>query len=312
MPSVSEPEPAVQLGPRERLLAAALEALAELDATALLNAVGVREIAQRAGVSTSAVYHYYGSLTALADAVVDHVFDPGTDPVGRMIDLMVDLTTERFPLLPSIQAHASELSRVTHDTQFSIRMGLWALGGPRATDAYRDYTRALNGRLTASLEALYRQWGREPRPPFDVAGVVNAVDAFTNGTVLRQLVDPDPARVMQYPRACIAMTTTLLRVFGDQHNTDDRLVEMNHFPLDRRRGVSAATEARTAATRSRILYAAGELFASSGYEGTTVAQIARRADTSTTTVHSLYRSKHGVAVALVRAEAHDLLTTLAD
>ncbi|UJP11337.1 TetR family transcriptional regulator [Microbacterium sp. KUDC0406] len=70
----------------------------------------------------------------------------------------------------------------------------------------------------------------------------------------------------------------------------------------RRRYTSRLREQQASETRERIIRAAAELFASGGYAGTSLPQIARAADVSTETVQS-----HGPKIRLLHA-AIDLLS----
>lgn len=285
----------------ERLVEAAIEALGDLDVAALLTAVGVREIARRAGASTTGVYTHFGSLAGLADAVVARVFDPGQGPAEDISGLLGVIADAHFPLETGYAYHSAEFQRLTSDPAFRIRMGLWALGGPAVTSAYHHYLRSIDDRLMVAARALFARWGREVRPPFDVASFVAAQVALLNGTTVRHLVEPETFGIDHFKRAASTLTYFLLRVPGDRHDVDDRLTEVNYYPLD-----AAATREltdRTRAMRARVLHAAAELFQNVGFERTTIAQIASHADTSTTSVYDHFTTKAGIAAALFRHQA---------
>ena len=82
------------LAPRERLVQVCLEIVRGLGAEGVLGAVGVREIARRAGVTTRTLYHHFGSLAGLADAVVERVYDPDPDPELGFVP--VDLSNDAY------------------------------------------------------------------------------------------------------------------------------------------------------------------------------------------------------------------------
>ena len=63
-------------------------------------------------------------------------------------------------------------------------------------------------------------------------------------------------------------------------------------------------------TRDKLLNAAARVFATAGYEGATVAQIAREAGLSSGAIYAHYRSKAELLTAAVRAHTADEMTTL--
>lgn len=62
----------------------------------------------------------------------------------------------------------------------------------------------------------------------------------------------------------------------------------------RRRYDSSSRRARARATRSRIIEAAGELFVEQGFAGTSIREIAERAEISQETIYASFRSKAAV------------------
>ena len=68
------------------------------------------------------------------------------------------------------------------------------------------------------------------------------------------------------------------------------------------RSYDSSGRARSAdATRGRVLSAARTLFSRNGIDGTTIAQIAARANVAESTVYALFKSKDGLLQALMRA-----------
>ena len=62
-------------------------------------------------------------------------------------------------------------------------------------------------------------------------------------------------------------------------------------PAKKRSYSSAVREENAAQTRVRILEAAGDLFASNGYAGTTIREIADRANVAVDTVYAVFGNK---------------------
>ena len=68
----------------------------------------------------------------------------------------------------------------------------------------------------------------------------------------------------------------------------------------KRQYVSKVRSRRADATRARVLDAAKKLFMRHGIDGTTIAEIARKAGVAVPTVYALYKSKEGILRALMQ------------
>lgn len=304
-PPVYAPLVSSSTGPRQALLDAALDALRELTVESLLASIGVREIARRAGVSPGSIYRLYESMAGLAEAVTAHVYDPGVADVEGTLAYIRSIQVAQLPMETSLELHGAELDRLTNDAEFSLRVGLWAFGGPEARAAYRDYLVEIDERLAQVATALFDSWGRVLRPPFDMRSYLAARTAIVNGSTVRHSVEPDVYTRAHYQRIAAALDLVLLRVEGDRHSVDGRLAEINYYPATRS-GASTET-ARGQATHARILNAAASAFSTRGYDDTTLAHVAAAADVSTTTLHRYYRSKHALASGLFAQQARDLM-----
>lgn len=288
---------------KDRILDAALDELRALDPVALLHAIGARTIAGRAGAgSPASINQHYGSLAGLADAVMARVFDTSHLNVPRITELISHIEDSALPLTVAFAMHEAEFNRLTTDDEFKLRMGLWALGGPTVADRYRDYLHDLTTHLEGATAALFGSWGRELRPPADVATYLAIKLALINGITVRHLTDPDDRWLHHFQRATVALDLVLLRVPSDRHDLDARLTEMNYYPLEQR---ARGTERRSRPTVARILHAANDLFSTRGYDATGIEQIARSADTSLSTLKRYYPSKRDLAVALFQLQAAD-------
>lgn len=293
---------------KERLIEAALAAMLDLTPAALLSAIGTRELARRAGGSPASINHHYGSLQGLADAVVEHVFSTSADMGAGVSALLEEIRQSHLPLEAAFAMHATEFDRLTCDPLFRHRMGLWAFGGEQGTRAYRHFLHDLDERIQAQAQALFDSWGRTLRPPFDVATYLPVKIALLNGMSLRHLADPQPGQREHFQRATVALDLVALRIDGDRHTMDDRLTEMNYYPLTTTG--RAGSSDRSDTTRSRILHAAAELFTTKGFEDTALARVAAQADISHSTLNRYFATKDDLAVALYRQQALDLLLPL--
>jgi len=290
---------------RRALVEEGVRALLELTPAALLSAVGVREIARRAGVGAPTLYHHFGSLEGYADAVVARVFDPGEFGVGAVTDQVDRVREAALPVEVGRAMHRTEFARVRDDPELRVRLGLWALGGGDMDVAYGDMLRVVDARIAAYAGALFDDWGREVSPPFDAQAFVTAHSALLSGSVVRHMVDPDGLDVERFARTAQALTMVMMRVQGDRRTLDDRLTEINYYPLHSAKGV-ALTDRRLR-TRGRVLHAAAELFGRDGYDQATVAGIAREAGVSTSTMYALFDDVADIAVQLLVKQAEDVL-----
>lgn len=289
----------------DRLLAAGLDALLDLTPADLVSAVGTRRIAARAGLSAATLLHHFGSVAAYADALVARVFDPGNLPMEDLEAAIARVVRSGLPVEAGDAYHRSEFARLTTDRGLRLRMGLWALGAGTTDGIYRDYLRTTDRRLHRVTDALVAGWGREFRPPFTTPIYVAAQVALLNGMAIRHLVDPDLSTDDRFSLAASSLTMISLRLQGDRHDMADRIAEVNYYPLRRSRGGVSTAEGHR--TRAALLAAAAELFGTRGYAETTVAQIARHAGLSSSTLYKHFAGKEAVAGALFRKQAEDAL-----
>lgn len=296
------PRPELQ----ERIVAAVLELLAELTPADLVGSLGTRAIAARAGVSQASIFHQFGSVAGLARAVVAQVFHPAAVPLEQITAGLEAIKGAGLPVEAGDAYHRSEFARLTNDPGLRLRMGLWALGGGESDAAYRDFLRATDTLIAVFAEPLWSHWAREPRPPFTTASIVAAQVALLNGLAIRHLVDPEVSTPEHHSLVSSALTFVTLRPPGDHHDVADKLAEINYYPLRNSRS-GRPLEGRAAITGAALMTAAAELFGSRGYEETTVAQIARRARVSASTLYRSFGSKAGLAAALFSKQVEDML-----
>lgn len=296
---------------RDRIIAAALDGLRDLDPEGLVSAVGSREIARRAGVSAATIFHHFGSLAGLADAVVDLIFDPSRATANyELIGLHGrNMLESALPLDDLFALHAADFDRMMSDDEFRLRMALFAFADARADLVYRNYLRVLQDNAVRVTEVIFERWGRELRPPFDIPTHIRAKMALLNGSTLRQLVDPQPEARHRFQRVNAALDLLLLRPEGDRHDVDDRLAELNYYPL---RGPARGRDAASRAREARILRAAAELFRERGIEAVSLEQVASQADTSVSTLRRMVASKQALAALVVAEQAARALDELGD
>lgn len=290
---------------RRALVAEGIAALLELSPADLLSAVGVKEIARRAGVGAPALYHHFGTLEGFADAVVAQVFDPGEFGVEAITERVEDVQAAEMPVEIGRAMHRAEFARVRDDPELRVRLGLWALGGTGMDRAYGDMLRVVDGRIAAFAETMIASWGRELSPPFAPTSFVTAHSALLSGSVVRHMVDPKGLDIELFARMAQALTMVMLRVRGDRRTLDDRLTEINYYPLRSTR--TGVLSERRSDTAGRLLHAAAELLDRDGLDGVSVAAVARAAGTSASTAYALFDGVEDLATQVVLTQAAAVL-----
>ena len=286
---------------RARLVQVGIDALLALEPADLLGAIGTREVARRGGVASSTFFEHFASARDFADAVVERVYAGVEGGTVTEVPVHIRSVASSEQALSNVYGlHRADFERLRNDPEFRVRLGLWALGGAGVDEIYRRYLAQIDERLIAAAESLFASWGRELRPPFDVKGYVAALEAMIQGAVLRSIVDPDRLPVELFERASAALPVVALRQIGDRSTVDDRLAEMNHYTLKGQRTRAEGSEHHLDARR-RILSTAGDLIATNGFDGTTIAAIARAAGVHPDTVHAHFRGKSAVAAELFQA-----------
>lgn len=291
---------------RAALVEAAVAGLRELTPADLVSAVGTREVARRAGVSPSVLFHHFGSVGGFADAVVAHLFEPSPPaaPAAAEVARRRASPGRDAPLDEVLQLYREGFDAVTSDADTRLRLGLWALGGRAVDGAYRRYLEDVDERTLAAWLPLVRSWGRVLREPLTPRDLLRAHAGLALGHAVRRLVDPASVPRERHAALSAAMLLGVLRAPTDQRTLDDRLAEINYYPASGR-----ATAPLSGRTRARILRAAGELFSSRGYESTTMEQVARLAGLARSTVASHFPTKASLGSALFRQQATDMLAT---
>ncbi len=301
---------------RRALLDQATLALRELTPAALLSAVGAKEIARRAGVGVTTLYHHFGTLEQFAEAVVASVYDPDRFPVTSVTSQVDNIRGAGVPVVAAREMHRHDFHRLDTDPEFRVRLGLWALGGSALDQPYGDLLRAIDRRIATALEPMIRGWGRELRPPIDPAAFIAAHTALVSGAVVRHKVDPQAFDVEKFAGIAQGVTLVTLRPVGDRHTLDDRLAEINYYALDR---ASPISPGRAADVRSSVVTAARQLLQRNGVSGTSPDQVARLAGVSRSALYKVFSGVDDIALHVVLDDAthatadltHDPLLALA-
>lgn len=285
-----------------------MTALHELTAVQLVTAIGTRQIARRAEVSPAAFFHHFASVADFAAELTAWIYAPTTSPVALTVARLDAVRGASLPVDTEYGFHTAEFIRLAAAPDLALRQAFAVFGGPDAARAYGRYLDAMEDRISRVFAELMESWGREPRPPFDITALTALHMALVHGTVQRHRLSPDRIGADHFKRAAVALNLVLLRLRGDRHTVDDRVSEMNYYPLrDARTGREVTGQG--AVTRARILTAAAELIGAHGFERTTIESVARVARVSESTIYGLFTSKSGLATALWVKQAQDMLAT---
>jgi AcrR family transcriptional regulator len=249
-------------------------------------------------VSPSAFFHHFASLERFTDALMVELYSHERLPRG--INVRRDLeavSQDDLPVNALFAAYRHALIQNLDDPEYRLKLGLWAIGGADADLYYRKYTDTVAQSVVVGAHHLLESWGREPRPPFDLEGLVAVGNALTQGAYIRHVIDPELLSVDRYVQAIIGTVLVGIRLKGDTRSMADRLAEMNYYP---RKAASPAglTSSTDGGATERLVNAAAELFAEYGFESTSVSQLAKRAKVSTSTLFNLFGTKAQLAIVL--------------
>ena len=303
-----QPSPGVSVAARpspEHVVQSTAQALLDLTVRDLLSAIGARTIAGRSGTSTASLYRRFGSMEGLARAVIDHVFDarrrdgaPGDVEVEPSLNL-----TEQ-----SLRIYRETFDRTAGDPELRLRIGLWGLGGPDAALAYGSMLRTADATAARQLRRVLASRGLEVRRPLDERSFVALQTSLVTASAMRSRVDPDGIDASRFARAALAASRVLLHREGDSRTIDDRLTEINYFPLRDGKGFRLTDKRRI--TRARILDVAAEAFADADVRSTSITTIASMAQVSTSTVYEIFHDVDDLALHLFLDQAADVLADL--
>ena len=173
---------------RRALLEAGRAMAYEQPAGPPLEHIRLTDVAERAGVSVGALYHYWDSQDDYRDDLLDQVFAPsrfdppadaGTDGLGAvdLVELIRVGTT-------------AELERLRTSPDLRVLMAMWAAADPAIEPRVAEHFRVVGEDWAGFYEAVFRAHGLEVRPPFTYAQVAALLTAIGDGLAVRSSVDP--------------------------------------------------------------------------------------------------------------------------
>ena len=154
-----------------------------------LEHIRLTDVAERAGVSVGALYHYWDSQDDYRDDLLDEVFAPSRfDPPA---DGGVDDGLAAIDLVELLRIGTeAELERLRTSPDLRVLMAMWAAADPAIEPRVAEHFRVVGEDWAAFYEAVFRAHGLEVRPPFTYADVATMLAAVGDGLAVRASIDP--------------------------------------------------------------------------------------------------------------------------
>ncbi len=310
---------------RERLLEAALDLLPGALRAGLEQSLGPVAVSGRAGVSRQTWYRHWGADgDSFVEDLVEYLLPISRGIAGVMSDGAArverrgdELGVEEATELASLAFYVSADPRfvLTRHIVFALateerivaeREGREVEGG--ATELVRAYFDRYTDTLAGAYAVILDSWGREPAPPFDLRSLSVVLTAMAAGISFRRCVDPEAVPDNLGADAILLLAPTLTRVKAGSSDSGpadlfgDDVMRSERAPSAQRE----AGRRRVERSQASIIQAARREFAMRGYEGTSMATVARAAGMSESTVYEHFWSKSGLVRACYEAEYRDL------
>lgn len=156
-----------------------------------LEHVRLTEVAERAGVSVGALYHYWESQDAYRDDLLDELFAPDRYPPSPLPAQLVEPTGADVTLTELVRTGAAVEFEALRDTpELRLLMAMWSAGAPEVDARIATQYRAVGERWAAFYADALEAFGLELRPPFTPALMATVVTALGEGLAVRATVDP--------------------------------------------------------------------------------------------------------------------------
>ena len=195
---------------QQALLEAGAAVLQKTPADELLSQVRVKDVAQEAGVTAAAIYHYWSSQQEFRRALLEYMLEPSRfRSQGELTDTIEEIEAEtrrrgRATIRGSARVGArTNIERVRQSESIRLQMALWAKHDEEDVAALlKRMYRSLEADFIPLFEELVALEGRRFRAPFGVRDLAVAITALTEGFTLRWNVDPNevPTDLEDVPR----------------------------------------------------------------------------------------------------------------
>ena len=170
---------------RRALLDAGRALAQEQPAGPPLEHIRLTDVAQRAGVSVGALYHYWDSQDDYRDDLLDAVFAPARfEPPS-------DVPKFDGPLDEAIRVGAAaEFDRLRSSADLRVLMAMWAAADPDIAPRVAAHFRTVGAQWAAFYDSAFEAYGLEVRPPFTYGSLAALLTAIGDGLAVRASADP--------------------------------------------------------------------------------------------------------------------------
>lgn len=284
---------------RTALVDAGMELVLQQCFQDLLASVDTRSITGKAGVTTGSFFHHFRNRAAFTDAVIERLEQLWDESTERSLS-----STDGFAEGMDFRgAAAAEWQRLESDERNSgLQHLLLAVPGqPVSEDSTRIAADVLAARYQALNDAVlpaYRRGldavGREVMPPFQEHDLAVALTALGAGLRARHAADAGSVRPDLYADLVSALVIAVTRPVGEQVRKTEMLSDLDRSVVVRAGNVGLE---RSGSTWRQIAEAAAPLFAERMVGDVKIAEIAKIAGVSASTVYQRFGSVSAVAAA---------------
>ncbi len=181
---------------RRALLDAGRALVLEQPASWPLEHIRLTEVAERAGVSVGALYHYWESQDAYRDDLLDDLFSPERYPPSPLPAQLAgrdDGDADGDPPLTELvrAGAAAEFAALRDTPELRLLMAMWAADAPEVDARIAAQYRAVGERWATFYADALEAYGLELRPPFTPALMATLITALGEGLAVRATVDAD-------------------------------------------------------------------------------------------------------------------------
>lgn len=177
---------------RRALLDAGRALVMEQPAAWPLEHVRLTDVAERAGVSVGALYHYWDSQSAYRDDLLDELFAPERYPPSPLPAQLAEPADDDLALTELVRTGAAAEFATLRDTpELRLLMAMWSADAPEVDARIATQYRAVGERWAAFYADALEAYELELRPPFTPALMATLITALGEGLAVRATVDPD-------------------------------------------------------------------------------------------------------------------------
>ena len=162
-----------------------------------LEHVRLTEVAQRAGVTAGALYHYWDTQEDYRDDLLDDLFSPDRFAPSATVPEMAAAISEDPQPIEEFVRHGAEVEfeALRSSPDLRVLMAMWAADDAEINPRIAAQFRAVGDHWAGIYEAVFRSCGLEIRPPFTYPMMAALFTAVGDGLAVRSSVDPESVPV---------------------------------------------------------------------------------------------------------------------